>query len=94
MVAGSSVTLVKAGIEHADAFVAVIDTNVAGSAAIQFSSYYGGSYEDVANDLVSDAAGNLYLGGYTKSADLRMTDGNTKQNAQPSATGFILKIGQ
>ena len=75
-----------------DAFVSVIDSTVSGAAALQMSTFFGGSYTDVANSVVADANGSLFVGGFTTSADLRVTDGTTKQSSAPYVTGFITKI--
>jgi hypothetical protein len=75
-----------------DAFVSVIDSTVSGPAGLQLSTFFGGSYTDVANSIAADANGNLYIGGFTTSADLRVTDGSTKQSSAPYVTGFITKI--
>jgi hypothetical protein len=84
----------KPASAFADAFVSILDSTQKGSAARVFSTYYGGTWEDVANDLAVDAAGSVYVVGYAKSSDLTVTDGSSKQNDPPGATGFVMQISQ
>jgi hypothetical protein len=49
-----------------DAFVSRLDST---GAALVYSTYLGGSGEDYANRVASDALGNAYVAGYTNSAD-------------------------
>ncbi len=79
--------------EFPDAFVAVINTSAGGDAALEYSTYYGGNYIDVASDLAVDAAGNLLMVGYTTSSDLRTTDGSWKQSLPAVPAGIFVKIG-
>ena len=78
----------------AEAFVATVDSAATGESALQFSTYFGGNYMDVATDVAADAAGNLYLSGYTTSSDLPVTDGSAKQTEPPFVTGFVTKISK
>src|SRR5262249_8657937 len=50
-----------------DGFISIL--NPAGT-ALTFSTFFGGSGSDQINDMVVDAAGNMYLGGQTGSSDL------------------------
>ena len=63
---------VKAGIGETDAFVTKM--NPTGTALI-YSTYFGGSIRDSANDIALDAAGNAYVTGVTDSSDLPTTPG-------------------
>ncbi len=75
-----------------DAFVAEISAT---GNQLLFSSYLGGSEIDGANALAVDAAGNIYLGGYTNSQDFPLA-GNSLPFVAPSGTGaqaaFVAKI--
>lgn len=55
----------------ADAFVAKL--NLSGTALV-YSTYLGGMDEDQARGVAIDRAGNVYLAGYTNSADFRMAN--------------------
>lgn len=66
-----------------DAFVLKLDP----AGALLFSTYLGGSGEDRAFDLATDASGNTYVGGRTDSANFPILDAvqptlGTGQNAQ------------
>ncbi len=76
----------------ADAFVAILDTNVPGVGALTFGTYFGGSNNDVGLAMATDAAGNLYATGYSQSGDLPVTDGSTKQSPFGSTSGFLLRM--
>lgn len=58
--------------EGGDVFVSKLDPN--GSHLI-FSTYLGGSKDDVAFTLALDAANNIYVGGYTLSTDFPVSQG-------------------
>lgn len=79
--------------EFPEAFVSVINTNASGAQALEYSTYYGGNYIDVANDLAVDAQGNLLMVGYTTSSDLHTTDGSWKQSLPAIPAGIFIKIG-
>jgi hypothetical protein len=57
---------------NGDAFVSVLDP-AHPNAFVVYSSYLGGSEGEVAYDVAGDAAGNIYLTGYTLSYDFPVT---------------------
>jgi uncharacterized protein (TIGR03437 family) len=71
-----------------DAFISKLDP---AGAALVYSTYLGGSGEDLAQGVALDASGNAYLTGYTTSNDF-----NTKSPIQPYSRGgveaFVTKI--
>jgi Beta-propeller repeat len=71
-----------------DAFIAEI--NSAGS-ALSFSSFYGGSQEDIATSLALNAAGEVFVGGQTSSIDFPLTSPYQSFN-KAGATGWILNV--
>lgn len=85
---------VRPASEFPDAFVAVINTSVSGREALEYASYYGGIYIDVASAVAVDGVGNVWLGGYTTSNDLRTTDGSWKQSLPAIPAGFLIEISQ
>ncbi|HWW75446.1 MAG TPA: SBBP repeat-containing protein, partial [Pyrinomonadaceae bacterium] len=48
-----------------DAYVAKFDTNASGEDSLVYSSYLGGSFEDVGWGIAVDSAANAYVTGYT-----------------------------
>ncbi|MBZ5603942.1 MAG: SBBP repeat-containing protein, partial [Acidobacteriia bacterium] len=65
--------------------------------ALSFSTYLGGSQYDMGRGIASDASGNVYVAGSTKSADLKVTQ-NAAQTAYAGGTfdratgdGFVAK---
>jgi hypothetical protein len=52
-----------------DAFLAQFDTSQAGTASLLYSSYLGGSADDVAFGVAADSSGNAWVVGETASAD-------------------------
>ncbi len=53
----------------ADAYVAKLDPGASGAASLIYSSYLGGSGDDVARGVGLDSAGGVYVAGYTASTD-------------------------
>jgi hypothetical protein len=79
-----------------DAFVAKI--NPAGTALV-YSTYLGGSNQDVGNDIAADAEGNAYVTGYTSSTNFPVVPTNAAQsllnnltNASTAFDAFITKL--
>lgn len=58
---------VDAAIRGTDAFVAKISSN---GNVLVFSSFFGGSGDDIASGIAVDRTGAVYIAGYTESADL------------------------
>ncbi|MGH9720772.1 MAG: SBBP repeat-containing protein [Bryobacteraceae bacterium] len=75
-----------------DGFVAIINTRVAGPAALEYSSYVGGRFTDNVVAMAPDGAGGLILAGYTTSPDFPVTDGSTRQNPAILPSGFLARI--
>ncbi len=72
-----------------DVFVSKINSTGSG---LVYSTYLGGSSDDVGNHLVVDSAGNTYVTGYTLSADFPTTVGAYQTNIGGSYDAFITKI--
>ncbi len=73
-----------------DVFVTKI--NAAG-AALTYSTYLGGSGDDVGYDIAVDSAGNAYITGDTRSTNFPTTNSIQGANAG-SVEGFVTKIGE
>jgi hypothetical protein len=59
----------RASFGNWDAFVVKLDTNVAGAAALRYSTYLGGETFDQAYGIAVDSYGNAYVTGATDSSD-------------------------
>jgi hypothetical protein len=55
---------------NGDAFVAVLNPSLSYTSGLLFCTYFGGSHGEVGYQVAGDAAGNLYVAGYTLSSDL------------------------
>jgi pimeloyl-ACP methyl ester carboxylesterase len=72
-----------------DVFVAKVNPS---GTALLYAGFLGGSYRDVGNDIVVDAAGNAYVTGYTWSHDFPTVVGpDTSYNGGDDA--FVAKVG-
>ena len=79
-----------AGI-RGDAFIAKL--NATGTSLI-FSTYYGGTSVDVAQDVALDAAGDIYFTGWTTSNNFPVTTGafRTTGGASGNVEAFVAKL--
>jgi hypothetical protein len=66
--------------QFAEGFVAIVDSRVAGEPGLEYSTYLGGSFNDVVTSLARDPSGSLFMAGYTMSSDFPVTDGSVRQN--------------
>lgn len=72
-----------------DAFVTKL--NAAGTGLI-YSTFLGGSVEDVANAIAVDASGNAYVTGFTYSADYPTTTGALDTSHNGGTDVFVTKL--
>jgi hypothetical protein len=72
-----------------DAFVAKIDAD---GAALIWSTYVGGSGIDAASGIARDAAGNVYIAGYTASADFPTTPNAYQTAFHGGRDAFVVKL--
>ena len=82
-----------------DGFVSQIDTNIAGTAGLLYSSYISGSSTDHVYALDIDANGFVYVGGESRSnTDFPVTAGAARQFNNPVGggqepwDGFVIKL--
>jgi Beta-propeller repeat len=68
-------------------FVSVLDA----TGMITFSTYLGGSGTDAATAVAVDSSGNVYIAGYTSSADFPTANALQPHRAG-TQTGFVLKM--
>jgi len=83
-----------------DAFVSMFDTNKSGAASLVYSSFLGGSRQDEGQAIAVDPAGNLFVGGWTKSdsceccqAGLETCDGANGTTTVGGGNDFPTTIG-
>ena len=72
-----------------DAFVTKL--SAAGN-ALAFSTFFGGSGSDVANAIVVDGTGNMFVGGQTSSLDLPLHNPIQSSN-NGGSTGWVARLG-
>ncbi len=77
-----------------DGFIMKIDTNETGMASLLYSTYVGGSGNDLISGINFDDNGNIYIAGETASADFpALTAGAFDTTVDTvNADGFVLKI--
>ncbi|MBC7378289.1 MAG: SBBP repeat-containing protein, partial [Burkholderiaceae bacterium] len=71
-----------------DAFIAKFNT----AGVLQYGSLFGGSGTDMANGIAVDAAGNAYIVGSTKSADLLLVNAQLSSTGLDSQKAFLAEI--
>jgi Beta-propeller repeat len=59
-----------------------------------YSTYLGGSADDVGNSVALDRSGNAYFAGFTASPEFPTTPGALKTSLEPGTTlnGFVTKL--
>ena len=81
------------GTGAANAFLTILDVHTSASQALVYSTYYGGSVAEVASDLKRDAKGKYYLGGYSLSPDLPVSQNALNPvSAKTGLNGFVAVI--
>ena len=71
--AGGSANCGGAGLACGDAFVARINTSGSGEASLAFSTYLGGSGDDLALGVALDSSGHVHVSGGTNSTNFPVT---------------------
>jgi hypothetical protein len=75
-----------------DAFVVKLDPAIPGEFALSFSTYLGGSEQDVGYAIDVDAAGAIYVAGMTKSEDLPLAGAPVQGGRWGPQDGFVAKF--
>jgi uncharacterized protein (TIGR03437 family) len=79
---------------YGDAFVARLNTNVSGDASLIYSTYLGGSEDEVATDIAVDSLGQTYVTGLTASANFPFRRGlqSYRGGGQLGADAFVARF--
>ncbi len=77
-----------------DAFVSKIDTTSSGVSSLVWSSYLGGSGEDLGAGIAVDPAGSVYVTGGTVGGGFPTTPGALRSSFGGLVDGFVTKIAK
>jgi hypothetical protein len=75
-----------------NAFVSVINTGATGAASLVYSTYLGGSHQDVGFGIAVDRNGNAYVTGFTESPDFPVTSGAYQASLKGFKNAFVSVI--
>ncbi len=75
-----------------DAFVVKLNPAIPGEFALSFSTYLGGSEQDVGYAIDVDAAGAIYVAGLTKSENLPLAGVPVQEGRWGPQDGFVAKL--
>ena len=73
-----------------DAFVAQLDTT---GSTLVYSSYLGGSSQDIGQGIAVDSSGYAYVTGSTQSTDFPVLPGALQSNLNGLEDAFVTKVG-
>ncbi len=73
-----------------DVFVTKVDTTLSGNSSLLFSTYFGGSRDDIGKSIDIDESGYPYITGYSESSNFPVL--NHFQDNQGDYDAFIFKI--
>jgi hypothetical protein len=77
---------------YEDAFVTKLDTTQSGISCLLYSSYFGGSDDDIGWDLVIDSNGYVYIIGETNSTDFPCLNQYMSDPGDSDYDAFVTKI--
>ena len=83
---------VNAGVSG-DAFVAMLDSTMSGSASLLYSSFLGGSGSESNVGMAADSSGNVYVAGTTGSTNFPVTGGVFQPNFGGVNDAYVTKLG-
>ena len=75
-----------------DIFVSEIDPAQSGTASLVFSTYFGGTGTDYGRSIAVDALGQVYVAGFTYSADITVTPNAYQAAAKGGGDAFLLQL--
>jgi hypothetical protein len=77
---------------NSNAFVAKLDPTRSGPASLVYSTYLGGTAQDVGEGVAVDAGGNAYVTGYTQSTDFPAVGAHQPANGGGAYDAFVTKL--
>jgi len=80
------------GSAAGNAFVARLNPLGGAAKFLDYATYLGGTGGDVAYDIASDAAGSIYVAGYTLSPDFPVTADAVQTQYQNGVEAFVVKF--
>ncbi len=75
-----------------DIFVSEIDPTQSGTASLIFSTYFGGTGTDYGRSIAVDALGQVYVAGFTYSADIPVTGTAYQAASAGGGDAFLLEL--
>jgi hypothetical protein len=80
------------GARGPKAFLSLLDPAVPGPGALVYSAQFGGTLIDAATGVAADAAGRLFVSGFTTSPDFPVTDGSQKLVPGGATQSFVVQV--
>lgn len=77
---------------YTNAFVSIVDPDAPKDQFLVYSTYFGGSFGEVAYGVAADPAGAIYLTGYTMSADFPVTPDAFEGGSAQAIYSFVTKL--
>ena len=75
-----------------DVYISIIDPTQSGSNSLVYSTYFGGTGNDVARSIAVDANGVVYVCGYTDSSNFPITGNAYSASYLGSSDAFLIKL--